>query len=211
MKTFKHWTRGEMARTFGLDVRQQCNDLDNWLSIDENIPVNIEEELIFLQKILHKNVDHWNEQELIYQFIAPFIHKVDYTSNSYKLFSNRKISGEVDGQLVSGEVDMILSSGKPEPKAPYFCLYKYVEEKRGDSDPLGQLIVSMMTAQAVNNNVNVIYGAYVTGRYWHFLTLKDKEYCISDAYVATQDDIFTIFKILKKLKGIIEEMATQTV
>ncbi len=212
MKTFKHWTRGEMAKTFGLDVKQQCDDLDNWLNSNEDISEDTEQELIYLQQILREDVNDWNEQELIYQFIAPLIHKVNYRSQLYKVFSNRKLSGEIDGQLVSGEVDMMLASGKFQPEAPYFCLHEYKKEKGGDKDPLGQLIIAMMAAQAVNNDTNVIYGAFVMGRFWYFLTLKNREYCVSDAYNAFRDDdIFTIFKILKKLKGIIEEMAAEAV
>jgi len=47
---------------------------------------------------------------------------------------------------------------------------------------------------------------------WFFLTLKNREYCISDSYIASRDgDIFTIFKILKKLKGIVGELAAEVV
>ena len=106
---------------------------------------------------------------------------------------------------------MMLASGRSEPEAPYFCLYEYKKEKGEDSDSPSQLIINMMTAQAANSNVDVIYGAFVVGSSWFFLILKGREYCISNEYVATRDDIFTIFKILKKLKGIIEEMATETV
>jgi len=107
---------------------------------------------------------------------------------------------------------MMLASGRSEPEAPYFCLYEYKKETGEDSDSPSQLIINMMTAQAANSNVDVIYGAFVVGRNWYFLTLKNHEYCVSNAYDATRDDdIFTIFKILKKLKGIIEEMATEVI
>ncbi len=212
MKTFKHWRKQELVDTFGLRQKRQCDDLDDWLNSDEDISENTKRELVRLQQELRERVYDWNEQELIVEFIALLLHQVRYKSDVYKTFANRKLNAEIDGHLVSGEVDWMLASGEHEPKAPYFCLHEYKKDKGVDNDPLGQLIIAMVVAQAINENTNTIYGAYVSGRYWYFLTLKNQEYCVSESYTATRDDdIFTIFKILKKLKGIIEEMATEAV
>ena len=113
------------------------------------------------------------------------------------------MKGKIDGEQVFGEVDLMIASGRYEPQKPYFCLHEYKKEKGTDNDPLGQLIIAMMTAQEINNAEFPIYGAYVMGRNWFFLTLVNRKYCISNEYVATRDDIFEIFKILKKLKVII--------
>ncbi len=210
MKTFKHWTRQDIANTFGLGVKKECEELNNWLQSDEDISEDIKHDLVRLQEKLRDNVDSWNEQELIFKFIALLIDKINYDNDLYKLFANRRLNGEIDGQPVSGEVDLMIASGQFEPQSPYFCLHEYKKEKGADNDPLGQLIIAMMTAQAVNDDTNIIYGTYVMGRSWYFLTLKDREYCISDAYLATRDDIFIIFKILRKLKNILKEMVTKT-
>jgi len=211
MKTFKYWTRQDIANTFGLSVKKECKELNNWLQSEEDISEDVKRDLVRLKGKLRDNVDSWNEQELIFQFIALLIDKVDYDNDLYKLFANRKLSGEIDGKPVSGEVDLMIASGQFEPQSPYFCLHEYKKEKGADNDPLGQLIIAMMTAQAVNDGTNIIYGTYVMGRNWYFLTLKNNEYCISDAYLATRDDIFTIFKILKKLKSILGEMVNEAV
>jgi len=212
MKTFKHWRKQELVDTFGLRQKQQCDDLDDWLNSDEDIPENVERDLVRLQQRLRKRVYDWNEQELIVEFIALLVDKVNYGSDLYRTFANRKLSGEIDGHLLSGEVDWMLASGEYEPKAPYFCLHEYKKEKGPDNDPLGQLIIAMAVAETINDNTNIIYGAYVTGRYWYFLTLKNREYCVSESYTATRDgDIFTIFKILKKLKNILGELAAEVV
>jgi len=211
MKTFKHWTRQDIANTFGLAIKKDCEELNDWIESDEDISEEVRRDLIRLQERLRGNVDNWNEQELIVKFIALLIDKINYDSDLYKSFANRRLSGEIDEETVSGEVDLMIASGQFEPQKPYFCLHEYKKEKGADNDPLGQLIIAMMTAQAVNDDADVIYGTYVMGRSWYFLTLKDREYCISDAYLATRDDIFTIFKILKKLKGIIEEMVAEEV
>ncbi len=211
MKSFRNWTRQEIADKFGLDVKSSCKDLDNWLKVDDEINREYEKELLRLQVKLKENVDTWNEQELIIKFIALIIDMVDYDSADFKSFANRKLKGKIDGEEISGEVDLMIASGKFEPKEPYFCLHEYKKEKGVDNDPLGQLIIAMMTAQEINQNQHPIYGAYVMGRNWFFLTLEGRKYCISDEFVATRDDIFTIFGILRNLKGIIKELSQEKI
>jgi len=58
----------------------------------------------------------------------------------------------------------------------------------------------MITLQALNQNSNPIYECHVLSENWHFVVLENNEYCISDAFRATQDDVFTIFKKLRKIK-----------
>lgn len=203
MKSFKYWTRQNIEDRFGLDIKEKCNSLDNWLSAKYNISEKEKKEMLRLQTKLKQNVDVWNEQELIIKFIALLIDKLDYDNENHKAFANRKLSAVIDGELVSGEVDLMIASGKFEPKKPYFCLHEYKKEKGTDNDPLGQLIIAMMAAQELNANNKPIYGAYVMGRNWFFLTLENNQYCISEEYVATREDIFKIYYILKKLKEII--------
>ncbi len=206
-KSFKYWSRQDIADTFGLDTKTQCQDLNNWLTNEIQISKEEEKELIRLKEKLRANVDIWNEQELIIKFIALLMDMVDFDTPKFKSFANRKLSGKIDGEEVSGEVDLMIASGKYEPKAPYFCLYEYKKEQGLDRDPYGQLLIAMMTAAELNpNKDHPIYGAFVIGRNWFFLTLKNREYCISDEYVATRADIFDIYGTLKKLKEIIAVM-----
>ncbi|MEN0049903.1 MAG: hypothetical protein AAF806_22770 [Bacteroidota bacterium] len=212
MKSFRNWTRQEIADTFGLDTKSNCKDLEKWLHVDENLIAQEDKaELERLREKLRENVDIWNEQELIIKFIALIIDMVDYDTEEFKSFANRKLKGKIDGEEISGEVDLMIASGKFEPKNPYFCLHEYKKEKGVDNDPLGQLIIAMMTAQELNNNNHPIYGAYVMGRNWFFLTLEGRKYCISDEYVATRDDIFKIFGILDNLKFIIQEISQERI
>lgn len=209
MKSFKHWTRQAIANQFGLDVKKECSHLSNWLNAEVAISEKEHAELIILQHKLKANVDIWNEQELIIKFIALLIHMVDYDSDNFKSFANRKLKGEIDGKIVAGEVDFMIASGKFEPQTPFFCLHEYKKEKGADNDPLGQLIIAMMTAAALNNNNQPIYGAYVMGRNWFFLTLQKRMYCISDEFVATRQDIFKIYQIMKSLKNVIKGLIAQ--
>ncbi|KAB7726496.1 hypothetical protein F5984_24585 [Rudanella paleaurantiibacter] len=50
-----------------------------------------------------------------------------------------------------------------------------------------------------------VYGCYVVGSLWQFMTLEDRQYAISPGYSATSDDLLDIFRILKVLKQIVAE------
>lgn len=207
MKSFKHWTRQDIADEFGLKLTRKCVDLDNWLNSPSEITKTEKVRLKALQEKLRLYVDIWNEQELIIKFISFIIELGDYDTENYKSYANRKLKGEIEGKEVGGEVDLMIASGEFEPKKPYFCLHEYKKEKGTDNDPLGQLLIAMLTAQTINENKLPIYGAYVAGRNWFFLTLKNGTYCISDEYVATREDIYEIMRIMKGLKSIINKQS----
>jgi len=207
MKSFKYWTRQQIADEFGLKLTRKCTDLDHWLSIPASLTEQECHVLEDLKEKLTRYVDIWNEQELIIKFISYIIGMADYDTEDFKSYANRKLKGEINGKEVGGEVDLMIASGEFEPKQPYFCLHEYKKEEGVNNDPLGQLLIAMLTAQELNHNEFPIYGAYVSGRNWFFLTLKNDTYCISNEYVATRDDIFDIMKIMKALKVIIKQQS----
>ena len=61
----------------------------------------------------------------------------------------------------------------------------------------------MLVGQTQNEDNLPIYGCYVVGRNWFFMTLEDKNYAISKAYSADDEDIFEIVKSLKSLRSIL--------
>ena len=205
-KSFKYWSRQDIADKFGLDTISNCQYLDNWLNVTIDLTNNEKEAVAKLSNKLRENVDIWNEQELIIKFIALLINMVDYDEANYKSFANRKLTGIIDGEEISGEVDLMIASGKYGPKAPYFCLHEFKKEQGVDNDPYGQLLIAMMTASAINKSTQPVYGAFVHRRNWFFLTLKDRKYCISDEFVATRSDLLKIYAILKKLKILISNI-----
>jgi hypothetical protein len=57
----------------------------------------------------------------------------------------------------------------------------------------------------VNNDPDqALYGCYIIGRNWFFVVLQEKNYAVSNAYVATDIAIFDIVGILKKIKKMFE-------
>ena len=71
---------------------------------------------------------------------------------------------------------------------------------------MGQVLAAMLVGHALNQQSQTIYGCYVVGRNWYFVTLRDNADCLSQAFEATTDELFAIFRILKVLKQIISEL-----
>ncbi len=117
----------------------------------------------------------------------------------------RTLEVVINNITLKGRVDGVVASGIFEPETPYFCFHEYKQERAGSNDPIAQLLSAMLTAQHLNNNEKPVYGCLVLSRNWFFLTLQDKEFCISNNYSAThEDELEDIFRILKHLKVIIE-------
>ncbi len=104
-----------------------------------------------------------------------------------------------------GKPDGIIASGIGEPETPYFCLHEYKKDADPSGDPTAQCLAAMLVAQVKNEDNVPIYGVTVTGENWRFLVLEGKNYDISSSYSVGSKDIYDIFRILKKLKGIVNE------
>ena len=108
---------------------------------------------------------------------------------------------------LGGRVDFVLAKGKQKPTKPYFFIHEYKQEtKKGSSDPKGQLLSEMLVAQVKNEDKNPVYGCYVLGRSWFFVVLNHSEYAVSNAYNASDEDIYKIIAILRKVKEYIQAM-----
>ncbi|MCU0443514.1 MAG: hypothetical protein MUE85_01255 [Microscillaceae bacterium] len=204
IKPFENWLYEDVEIVCGIERVQNhpllVNLLNSQIDIDNTIP-----ELERLSKLLLLQVENWNEEEIKTFFIAPLLGLLYLNHTEYRPFMQRKLGGTVNGVETVGRIDFMIARGKQIPRQPFFCLHEYKQENKRDNDPLGQLLIAMVVAQSKNEVEMPIYGAYVSGRNWFFVVLEDKKYSVSDAYVATSDDIFQIFKILKKHQLMIED------
>ncbi|MEM9884606.1 MAG: hypothetical protein AAF849_01855 [Bacteroidota bacterium] len=209
MKSFKYWTRQDLFKKFGLEQLYDCSLLDEWIGeMNETLG---EEEISFLNKNrqrLVKYIDIWNEQELSINFIGPIITEIDFYTKHTKFFYGRRLVGKINGEEIGGYIDGMISEGKYAPEKPYFCLHEYKYEEGSSNDGTGQLVIAMYLAKQINRNNLPLYGAYVSGRSWYFVTLTDEGYCKSEVYTATKElDLQQIYLILKRLKNISVELA----
>ncbi len=201
--TFKECTLPQLDSTFGLDQVRQSAVLDEWLNGEADIPEIERQILLTLREKLILGVDDWNETELAYNFIGPVIAFVNYTSRKCNFFAERPFQGIVGEIEMRGKPDGMIASGVRVPKKPYFCFQEYKKEKNPEGDPAAQALAAMLVAHELSKHKHPAYGCYVKGRDWFFMTLQGKQYAISEPYIATRDDIFDIFRILRVLKQII--------
>ncbi len=109
---------------------------------------------------------------------------------------------EVGNPLVAaGRIDWLLAKGRQDPREPRVFLHEYKREVEASGDSLGQLLIAMVGAQRGNarqqNTESIpLYRCYVLGRNWFLVVLDDKQYAVSDALVATQEDIFQIYSAM---------------
>ena len=205
-KSFKDCTLKFLDKTFELEEVDTLPALTNWLNRDVEINDLENQYLVYLRQILDFNVHDWNEYELDSHFIGPVFTLVNFSSKKFNHYSQRFIKGTVGDYQLSGKPDGMVASGRREPENPYFAFQEYKRELDPDGDPAGQVLAAMLVGEAQNQNQMPIYGCYVNGQNWYFVTYQNKQYCITPAYSALTDDIFKIFRILKSLKEIIREL-----
>jgi hypothetical protein len=211
MRSFETWLYEEVEDAFGLELVEEMAAFDEWLAADGIVLTDEETRgCEKLRKMLFREVINWNEDELKLLFIGPLLNLADLYSTHFKIFTQRTLTIQTETVSASGKVDFMLARGKAIPKQPFFCLHEYKQENRRDNDPRGQLLISMIAAQNKNKNELPIFGIYVSGRNWFFVLLNDKKYVVSDAYVATSEDIFKIIAILKKCKELVEQHSIQS-
>lgn len=208
MRSFDTWTYEQVEDAFGISPVETSPQFTDWLNAVGSEPNKSEKtSLDSYRKLLLKEVKNWNEDELKLFFIGPVLVLINFNTEHFKPFTQRILTIERGSISATGKVDFMLAKGKMIPKIPYFCLHEYKQENRRENDPLGQLLIGMVAAQAKNEDELPIYGCYVSGRNWFFVLLEGNQYCLSNAYNASDEDIYTIFAILKKCKALVDAHA----
>jgi hypothetical protein len=204
-KTFVTCTLKYLDKTFRTRQVDALSSLDAWLAISAERSDFEQQALLHYQRLLLFNAFDWYEAELVSHFIGPIFGLVNFSTSDYNHFEERDLSAVVDGVTLYGCPDGIIASGRRDPEIPYFALQEYKRKRDPHGDPAGQCLAAMMAGQALNNDGLPLYGCFVIGDLWHFLTLEGRQYAISPGYSATSDDIFDIFRILKALKIIVAD------
>ncbi len=212
VKPFDRWEREELELTFGLQQVKDHSVLTDWLTATEAIS---EEEIAKIEPLrvdLESEISFWNEEEVKIFFINDLIKLINFKRlNSYKLFAQRTLSATVkdlknNDLELRGRIEIVVATGRQKPRQPFFFIHEYKPiRSSAANDPEGQLLVAMVATQALNDVPRPIYGLYVQGKFWNFVTLLGKEYSISASYDATKvEDLYQIVRILKRCKFYID-------
>jgi hypothetical protein len=211
-KAFRDWKFEEVELTFSIKQTYDHPLLVDWLAV-EKMPS--EEDGQMLEKLrygLFRSINMYNEEELKMAFIAPLLYLIPFEKTGLRFFADRPFSFEY-GQdetgnplVAAGRVDWLLAEGRQDPREPRVFLHEYKREVEATGDPLGQLLIAMVGAQRQNTEALPLYGCYVLGRNWFFVILEGQQYAVSDAYVATQEDIYGIYSAMYEVQRRVEVM-----
>lgn len=228
-KKFSDWTEQELRYQIGLKQVKSSPILEEWVTA--KVVHLTEEETNQLNKLCKRAntfVVGWNEAELRDQFISPLLSIIDFSDErlEFSAFAERHIEAFYKKYRLHGKVDWMTAQGVFDPVTPFFFLHEYKAEKGKDKDPRGQLLASMFSAyiahqKAPNPDSFVpypnhfykdipIYGAYIIGRLWFFVTLNKTKYTFSQAFSVTDiNELTQILKILKFQKQKIVELLSK--
>jgi len=177
-KMFRDCTLSFLDREFGLREEFKSTVLEHWLQTD--VPLTELEQAILInyQKLLITHVTAWNERELSQQFIGPVFGLAHLTElYRFRLFAEHKIKAKITGVNhefeLGGEPDGIIATGYREPGVPMFAFNEYKRSVNHQGDPAGQALAAMLVGQALNDNRQPIYGAYVIGSDWRFMRINN--------------------------------------
>jgi hypothetical protein len=206
-KKTQKYTEAEISYMFKLDKIRTSEILTKWLDTNCTL-TNLEHELF--EQIINDakdNIDAWNEEELKMNFIAYVIGLSHLKSSKYiRTFYERTLEAKVEGVYLKTKTDFMIAKGILDLiEAPYFHFQEYKKSKDPNGDPLGQLLEAFLIAQTINASNKPIYGAYIIGRFWYFVVMDKKQYCVSKAFDSTeQDGLINIISILRNFKVILE-------
>lgn len=207
-KPFKDWEYEQVEQAFGLTRLRTLPFLEGVkkLSLPDTHPEK--ERLESYRLEVFDYIDTWNEDEYKFSFISPFLKLVSFNTPYYKVFTQRPMSVKYDNdtKTSTGNVEFMLARGKQTPQKPHFFLHEYKPEKNRDNDPLGQLLIAMVASQKINQDDAPIYGFYVNGRNWFLVVLDGKNYAVSNPYVVTSNDIFTLFAVLLHIRDLMNDL-----
>lgn len=203
---FRDWSLDKIEEVFGMTQVRTMPILNQWTSFAYTLNEYEKKYLNQLRENYFLGGDDWNEVELENKFISPLIVFSGIDNRKFAYFLERELAATLGEHELSGKVDGMIASGFRKPKQPYFCLAEYKKGTDPNGDPRGQALIAMLVAQQLNQHENPIFGCFVIGKLWHFMALIEKEYAISTAFTCDDEEIFDIYRVLKGLRALIEQM-----
>ena len=199
----------DLANTFQLEINLlgECTVLADWLNASYQLTEFETQILDELHDDIEIDGNYWNEEELKIEMIGLMFRMAKVkVPNRIKVYYERELSATVEGYNLGVKADCIVATPLPynTPKAPYFFLQEYKKGRGESKDPEAQMLTAMLIAQEINKDNKPIYGSYLFGSRWSFVTLIGKRYCTSpELNAVNKKDFLQIIFILRKLKELI--------
>lgn len=201
------WSEAELIDTFALKkIKRPTPLMTEWLNASTEFN---EFEQFIIQRILNEaieNIEAWAEEDLKMNFIAFVIDLAGLkATTTIRTFYDKTISATVEGIFLKTKTDFMIAKGILDlAKNPYFHFQEYKRDKDPHGDPMAQLVEAFLIAQEINKNGKPLYGCCVVGRFWYFVIMEEKNYCVSMAYDCTDiKDLHQIIAILRKFEEIL--------
>ncbi len=206
ISNFREWTLDKIDEAFGTTQVEKLPILDELTSFKYELNDVEIQNLNKIRDLYLLGGDEWNEVELENKIISPIIVFSDIDNRRFAYFLERNLAETIGEYELSGKVDGMIATGFRNPKLPYFCMNEYKRATDPTGDPKGQAMIAMLVAQKLNENKNPIFGCYIIGKQWSFMVLEEKQYAISKSFSCDDDEIYTIHRILRGLRVLIERM-----
>jgi len=126
-------------------------------------------------------------------------------TQTIRTFYDKTIFATVEGIFLKTTTDFMIAKGILDlAKNPYFHFQEYKREKDPHGDPMAQLVEAFLIAQEINKNGKPLYGCCVVGRFWYFVVMQEKNYCVSMVYDCTDEkSLQQIIAILRKFEEVL--------
>jgi hypothetical protein len=208
-KKIKVYGEAELIKMFGL-TRLGGNAahplMQEWTTAQATLHAGEQYLYDYITDNLINKIVGWNEEMLKMNFIAQVLilgHLSE--TKDYKTYYESIIEATVDNNFLKVKADMMIAKGILErAEIPYFYFQEYKKTKDPQGDVTAQLLEAFLIAQEKNKNGKPMYGCTVSGKYWEFMTMEHRTYCVSETYDCTKNvDLMQIIAILRKFKEIL--------
>jgi hypothetical protein len=180
--------------------------MTNWTSATTTLTDS--ENLIFekLWSRAIRDIEGWQEEDLKMKFIGPILELANLIEDkNFQSYFEKTVSATLEGHYLKVKTDFMLAKGiLDKPQQPYFHFQEYKPHRKPVGDSMAQLLEALLIAQEINQHKFPLYGCEVMGKYWSFVILEGKTYCLSASYDCTkQEDLLKIIAMLREFKHLL--------
>ena len=202
-----------ISEAFNIVKQKECTHLKDWTSAIYEFNESEQQIMDSVHADISETIEAMNEEEIKARMVGLlfYVAHIDIP-DKLRVFYERPISAIIGEYSLNVITDCLVAVPKFNlPSRPYFFLQEAPTRpspkgkgKNKKKDPEAQMLTAMIIAQQLNQNDKPVYGSYLIGSNWRFVTLIGTDYCISRKFDAeNKSDLMQIAFILRKIKDFI--------